>query len=369
MTYSLAVKYLNLIVVSPGDVPWERNKIGEIVADLNSIFLAQFGLAIQVWRWEVDAYPGFHIEGLQGQIDKNLQIDNCDIMVGIFWKRFGTPVKDADSGTEHELNRAYNSWKASGGNRPQTLVYFNTKPYKCKNSNEEEQKVKVLEYKKKLMAVALSGEYATRNEFENKVRNHLLKYLLDNTGELGGRTYTMVRSATDLLNHNQRIILEAKEHLYMTGSRTRDQIYLTAIEDKLKQFPVMVHHRVLFGPPHHQMLKDHLIELLKTRDPDDRQYGQKTIHLGVFDDYKRQFETFILGNEREALVLLPSLLGVGEYNSGILFTGKDDVDGLRRFVKDLYGWSQKIETLKAVDSLNCLNGSRKSGNPEAEANI
>ena len=62
-------------------------------------------------RWETDAYPGFHPEGPQGLIDAILRIEDCDILIGIFWKRFGTPVSDACSGTAHEFQRAYEAWQ------------------------------------------------------------------------------------------------------------------------------------------------------------------------------------------------------------------------------------------------------------------
>jgi hypothetical protein len=112
------------------------------------------------------------------------------------------------------------------------------------------------------------------------------------------------------------------------------------------------------------VLQEHLRQLLKLRNPKDRTYGFQTFHLGLFNDYMRQFETFILGNEREALVLLPSLLGVGEYNCGIIFTARDDVDGLLRFVKDLYGWSTKIEALAAIDNLRALDEPAEPKTPE-----
>ena len=33
-----------------------------------------------------------------------MQIADSDVVVGIFWKRFGTPTRDAQSGTEYELH-------------------------------------------------------------------------------------------------------------------------------------------------------------------------------------------------------------------------------------------------------------------------
>ena len=59
---------------------------------------------------------------------------------------------------------------------------------------------------------------------------------------------------------------------------------LEAIEAVLAERPSLVCYRVLFGPPHHQVLKDHLLTLLRLRDPHDRSRGVKTLHLGMVED-------------------------------------------------------------------------------------
>ncbi len=80
---------------------------------------AGFAAFLDLSRWETDAYPGMHSLGPQGFIDEltryqRLRIENSDILVGVFWKRFDTPVGDADSGTEHEIRRAMEAWKVNG---------------------------------------------------------------------------------------------------------------------------------------------------------------------------------------------------------------------------------------------------------------
>ena len=256
------IQPVNLIVVSPGDVQAERETMDAIIADLNRIISSQFGLALRVLRWETDVYPAFHLEGPQGQIDEALQIDNCDIMVGIFWKRFGTPVRDAGSGTEHELGRAYTAWKASGGKRPQIMVYFKNKKYECKDDAEKQQLEQVKAYKKKVSADALYWGYKNTAEFEQLVRNHLLMYLLENAGELGGRSYRVIKSAKDLLAYNERIVDGAQENLFTTGSRSRDFTYLKAIEQKLQAVPALFI-TACFREPHQVVMKAHLKQLLK----------------------------------------------------------------------------------------------------------
>jgi len=101
----------NKIVVISGitDVQAERKALPDVVEELNRGIAADRDLRIELAQWETDTHPGFHPDEPQGLIDSLLRIDDCDILVGIFWKRFGTPVKDAKSGTEHEFRLAYES--------------------------------------------------------------------------------------------------------------------------------------------------------------------------------------------------------------------------------------------------------------------
>jgi hypothetical protein len=69
----------------------------------------------------------------------------------------------------------------------------------------------------------------------------------------------------------------------------------------------LVHWRVLVGPPHRQVLKDHLIRLLDLRDPADRTYGMQTLHLGMVEDQIREPERFFVASESQAVVTIPCL--------------------------------------------------------------
>ena len=69
-----------------------------VIKELNRGVAADRNLLLELSRWETDAYPGFHAEGPQGLIDPILKIEDCDILLGIFWKRFGTPTKGCEVG-------------------------------------------------------------------------------------------------------------------------------------------------------------------------------------------------------------------------------------------------------------------------------
>ena len=103
----METKQIFRIVISyPGDVKAERRVMENVVKDLDDVIADDHNLEFKLSSWDTDAYPGFHPEGPQGHIDPILKIEDCDVLVGIFWKRFGTPTKKALSGTEHEIRTA-----------------------------------------------------------------------------------------------------------------------------------------------------------------------------------------------------------------------------------------------------------------------
>lgn len=169
------VQMLRIVVASPGDVQAERNALPAVVDELNNGIAMERGLRLDISRWETDAYPGFHPEGPQGLIDPILRIEDCDILIGMFWKRFGTPMKDCKSGTEHEFRRAYEVWKQKS--RPQIMIYFNQKPYTPKTREETDQWGQVLEFQQNFPKEGLWWPYKGKSQFEKLVRNHLTQFI------------------------------------------------------------------------------------------------------------------------------------------------------------------------------------------------
>lgn len=141
----------------------------------------------------------------------------------------------------------------------------------------------------------------------------------------------------------------ARECLVVMGSRSRDVDYLTAIEDVLRQRPTLVHYRVLFGPPFHEVLHDHLAHLLDLRNPDDRTYGMKTLHIGMIEDV-RSPERFLCASENSAVVPIPSLTSHEAFDSGVSL-GRMEAARLVDHGRQAYAAARRIETpedLRAV---------------------
>jgi hypothetical protein len=170
------IKVVRVVMVSPGDVAKERVVAQAVVDELNRGVAADRGCRLSLWRWETDARSGMHVEGPQGLIDELMEIQDADVVVGVFWRRFGTPTGEEDSGTEHELRRAWAAWQQHG--RPDVMAYFCTRPYSPRASDELVQWQRVLEFRDAMPEQQLWWPYESVGRFETLLREHLTRFVL-----------------------------------------------------------------------------------------------------------------------------------------------------------------------------------------------
>jgi tetratricopeptide (TPR) repeat protein len=164
---------VRLVLVSPGDVARERAVVSAVVDELNRAVAADRGCQLSLWRWETHSRTGMHLQGPQGLIDELMEIEDADIVVGLFWKYFGTPTHESASGTEHELRRAWAAWRERG--RPEVMVYFCRRAYAPRAPAELAQWQRVLEFQRDLPKEQLWWTYSTIHEFERLLREHLTR--------------------------------------------------------------------------------------------------------------------------------------------------------------------------------------------------
>ena len=142
----------------------------------------------------------------------------------------------------------------------------------------------------------------------------------------------------------------SENYLAIAGSRSRDVVYLKAIETVLAARPELVHYRVLFGPPRHADLTVHLRRLLEMRDPHDRSVGLKTLHIGVIADEPNTPERFLCASEHAAVVPIPSLTSADAFDSGVLL-GAGAARRLIDHARQCYAAARRVETPAAVQAL------------------
>jgi hypothetical protein len=168
-------RVVRVVIASPGDVKPEREVAGRVLEELNRTIAADRGIWLQLVRWETDAYPGFHPEGPQGICDQVLEIEECGILIGIFWTRFGRPTADGQTGTEHEINKALESWKTKG--TPQIMIFFNSAPPRLVSSFDRRQWAQIAEYRERFPNEGLYWEYENVDGFERELRHSLSNYV------------------------------------------------------------------------------------------------------------------------------------------------------------------------------------------------
>ena len=104
---------IRVLIASPNDVVDERKILTSVIEEINQTAGHADNIRLDPIKWETHSRPGF---GEDAQDVINQQIgDDYDILIGIMWKRFGSPTRRAESGTEEEFNRALSRWKTSPG--------------------------------------------------------------------------------------------------------------------------------------------------------------------------------------------------------------------------------------------------------------
>jgi hypothetical protein len=170
---------LKIFVASPSDVSEERETVSFVVQEIKRTIGDIRNVELETVKWETHSFPDV---GDDAQDVINRQIGKYDVLVGIMWKRFGTPTKRSDSGTGEEFERAYEYFKKF--KRPKIMFYFRKTPFYPSNEDEVSQIKKVLRFRKKLEKLGvLFWEYQQPLDFERDLREHLIRQVLELTAE------------------------------------------------------------------------------------------------------------------------------------------------------------------------------------------
>lgn len=104
-------KIVKVFIGSPSDTINERNKISEIIEELNQTIGYYSDILVQSIMWENNVRPTI---GLDGQDVINSQTQDYDIFVGMMWKKYGSPTPRAGSATDEEYSHALKSFRSNG---------------------------------------------------------------------------------------------------------------------------------------------------------------------------------------------------------------------------------------------------------------
>lgn len=160
---SYAAQVFRVLIASPGDVSEERDIAVKTIQEWNDLNSAERRLVLLPLRWETHSAPEY---GKRPQEVINRQVvDHCDLLVGVFWTRIGTPTGVADSGTLEEIERVANDGKT-------VMLYF-SKSSKNPDEIDLEQLKRLREFKSKTFPNALVENYDGVIEFRDKLAKQL----------------------------------------------------------------------------------------------------------------------------------------------------------------------------------------------------
>ncbi len=164
-----------ILIASPSDVDEEREVAARIIQDWNDLHSFNKKIVLLPVRWETHSSPTY---GIRPQEAINRQVvDDCDMLIGFFWTKLGTPTGIDISGTVEEITRVANAEKP-------VMLYF-SKRGKDPSLIDIDQLTALNQFKENVYKVAIVENYGSIVDFRDKLSRHLeikIRELQENEG-------------------------------------------------------------------------------------------------------------------------------------------------------------------------------------------
>ncbi|MFT3783723.1 MAG: hypothetical protein QM790_17050 [Nibricoccus sp.] len=157
------VDLIKLSCCGPNDVLKEIEIVREVVTEWNLRNGEARGFWIKSQHWSSDSHPEMG-DRPQAIINRQM-LDASDIVVAIFWGRFGMPTGIAASGTEEEIRRATRLGK-------KVMVYFSDLEAVSKPIDQVQSDL-LWQFRRKLRDEGLCGNFSSRTQFRQDFARHL----------------------------------------------------------------------------------------------------------------------------------------------------------------------------------------------------
>ena len=161
MSYNATV--FNVMIASPGDVASERSIIRDVIYEWNTVHSESRNIVLLPIGWESHSSP--EMGSSPQEIINNQILDRCDLLVGVFWTRIGTPTNNYISGTVEEIEKHIDSSKPS-------MLYFSSQPVAIDTVDINQIK-ELKKFKQSCQKRGLYEEYDSHTDFKEKFYHHL----------------------------------------------------------------------------------------------------------------------------------------------------------------------------------------------------
>jgi hypothetical protein len=158
------------MIASPGDVSEERDVIRGVIHDWNDVNAEHTNTLLSAVGWDTHSSPEL---GARAQDLINTRVlKSCDLLIGVFWTRLGTPTGNSPSGTVEEIEEHIQAGKPA-------MIYFSSKPV-APESIDSAQYAKVKDFQSKLKDRGIIETYNNIQDFKYKLSKQMQLCLVNN---------------------------------------------------------------------------------------------------------------------------------------------------------------------------------------------
>ena len=171
-------KVYKILIASPSDVKNERRAIAEVIYAWNAANATATGLILEPVSWETHSTP--EMGGRPQAIINRQIVQDCDILVGIFWTRLGTQTGEAESGTVEEIEEFIKAGKP-------VFLYFSSVPVALESVDQDQYK-RLLAFREEMESQGLVSRVESVEELREKFQGHLTRKMheLSDSGKGSG---------------------------------------------------------------------------------------------------------------------------------------------------------------------------------------
>jgi len=200
---SYEARIFNVMIASPGDVASERAIVRDVIYEWNAVNSNTRRVVLLPVGWETHSSPEM---GAPPQMIINQQVvDKCDLIVGVFWTRIGTPTERHLSGTVEEIEEHISAAKPA-------MLYFSSQPVAL-DTVDLNQVNRLKAFKVSCQDRGLYETYDSQNEFKDKFYRQLqLKVnehpMFKALGVSEDTPLVESRTSPPALSHEARVLLK-----------------------------------------------------------------------------------------------------------------------------------------------------------------
>jgi hypothetical protein len=153
----------NVLIASPSDVPQERQVIADCLHSWNALNSKDTGKVLLPVMWESHSAP-LMADRPQGVLNDQM-VRSCDMLIGAFWTRLGSPTGQDVSGTVEEIRWFLRSKKP-------VMIYFSEAPINP-NKIDLSQFQSLNHFKQEIMEKGIVGQYSDISDFERRLSSQI----------------------------------------------------------------------------------------------------------------------------------------------------------------------------------------------------